>query len=515
MLAQPVTFHQGADTFAPWFRCINRGRRQPMSFALLLLSLVAAHTPDDGPNSVAIKGVTVIDATGAPSKPGQTVVVVGGRIVAVGRAAEVKVPDGTTVIDGAGKFLIPGLWDMHVHFASPDYHALFVVNGVTGVRDMHAFFPDGTAAWRDATASGQILGPRIVMAYAIVDGPKPSWPSSLTAANAEEGRAAVRKLKEKKADFVKVYSMLSREAFLAIIDEAKKVGLPVDGHVPESVNAGDASDAGMRTMEHLYGLLVASSTDEDKLRAEVVGFIAGSDNARARGSVMQTQLKALESFSEAKAQALHARLAKNRTWQVPTLTVLRALAHLNDEQFTKDDRLKYMPPWFKNSWAGNTQALQRMTAMAPRMRLAYQHSLKTVTALHKAGVPILAGTDTTNPYCFPGFSLHDELALLVEAGLTPMEALQAATRGPAACLGLLDTLGTLEVGKRADLVLLDADPLTDIRHTLKINAVILGGKLLPRGELDAMLAKVAATYAPKDEKKDEDKGADKAKKDGR
>src|SRR5262249_14458981 len=157
-----------------------------------------------------------------------------------------------------------------------------------------------------------------------------------------------------------------------------------------SVSAGDASDAGMRTMEHLYGLLLACSTEETKLRAEVVSVIDSANNAQARSALMQTQFRALDSFSEEKAQALYAKLAKNRTMQVRTLTALRALASLDDAQFTKDERVKYMPSWFANSWAGNAQALKRMTAMAPRLRKVYEHGRKTVTALHKAGVPILA-----------------------------------------------------------------------------------------------------------------------------
>jgi imidazolonepropionase-like amidohydrolase len=463
-------------------------------FGLLPLPVLAGPVAKAAPVSLTITHVTVIDATGGPAQQDMTVVIEAGRIAKLGRSANISAPEGVRVIDGTGKFLIPGLWDMHVHIPTRDFLTLFVANGVTGVRDMHAFFPPQIFGWRKETADGTLLGPRIVATGALIDGPKPIWPGSLTAANADEGRKAVRTVKERGGDFVKVYTKLPREAFFAIADEAKKQGLTFAGHVPESVSALEASDAGQKSMEHLLGIAMACSAEEANLRKEIADAMAQGDVGVSFGAIRRVQAKALDSYSPTKAEALFARFAKNGTWQVPTLTVLRSIASLGDPQFTNDPRVKYMSAFVRNFWdPKNSPLVKSATAVdsASRKRI-YQEDVKLVRALHRAGVPILAGTDTTNPYCFPGFSLHDELALLVDAGLSPMEALQSATSGPARFLGQSDKLGTIEEKKEADLVLLEANPLDDIRNTQKIAAVIHQGKLLDRAALDKLLADVEA-----------------------
>jgi imidazolonepropionase-like amidohydrolase len=459
--------------------------------------LAAAEEPTTKP--LVIANVTVIDGTDGPAQPGMTVILHGGKIQAVGKQGDVKLPAEAQVIDGTGKFLIPGLWDMHVHLVNEDYLKLFVVNGVTGIREMHAFFPEGILGMRKAVAEGKMVGPRIVAAYAIVDGPNPVWPSSLTAKNAEEGRKAVQTLKSKGADFVKVYSKLPREAYLAIAAEAKQQNLAFAGHVPESVRAREAAEVGQRTMEHLYGVWNASSTQEEKLRQELLQVMEGQGGAAGNVAMtmIRNQVKAIETTDAAKRAALLKLFAERKTYQVPTLTVLRAIASLDKEEFTKDERLKYMPNYITQMWSPTTVRSENLKKLLPASRRIYQEALHLVGAMHKAGVPILAGTDTTNPYCFPGFSLHDELALLVEAGLSPHAALQSATRLPAECLELEKECGTIAVGKRADVVLLDANPLQDIRHTKKIAGVCVAGRWLDRSALDAMLAKIAEANQPK------------------
>jgi imidazolonepropionase-like amidohydrolase len=472
-----------------------------LSRPLAVLSLLvwlgpagAAPAPEAAAKPLIITHVTVIDTAGGPSQPDMAVVVEGGRIRDLGKADRVPVPEGARVVDGTGKFLIPGLWDMHVHLAGPSYLPLFVANGVTGVREMHAFFPDLIFHYRRQARDGTLVGPRIVAAGAMVDGPKPFWPGAYAAADADEGRKAVQALKKRGADFVKVYTKLPRPAFLAIVDEARHQGLPVAGHVPESVSAAEASDLGMRSMEHLYGIGLACSADEEKLRAEEVEALARVDNAALGRLVRRTAIKALDSYREDKARALFARFVKNGTWQVPTLTVLHSLASLDDETFTHDPRLKYVPSYLRTFLDPASGKAKFTPEALANEKLIYRKTCELVKAMHRSGVPILAGTDTTNPYCFPGFSLHDELALLVEqGGFTPLEALQAATRDPARFLDLEKELGTVEKGKAADLVLLDADPLRDIKNTQKIAAVVLGGKLLDRPELDRMLAEAEGT----------------------
>lgn len=473
-----------------------------LTFMTLLLTFMpcflVAQEPNKKPQpAIIISNVTVIDGTDGPEQPGMTVVLREGKIQALGKRTEMKLPGDALEIDGTGKFLIPGLWDMHVHLAHEDYLKLFVANGVTGIREMHAFFPDGILAMRKAVAEGKTLGPRIVAAYAIVDGPNPSWPSSLVAKDAEEGRKAVQTLKSKGADFVKVYSKLPREAYLAIAEEAKKQNLPFAGHVPESVSAKEAAELGQRTMEHLYGIWNASSSQEEELRKQVVQLQQDTTPVAGWASTMiRNQVKAIESTDAAKRKALLALFAKQKTYQVPTLVILRVLAMLDKEEVTKDERVKYMPTYIRQMWSPTDNRTRGLSFLLPSSRRIYAEALKIIGEMHKAGVPILAGTDCTNPYSFPGFSLHDELALLVEAGLPPKAALQSATRLPAECLGLAHECGTITVGKRADVVLLDANPLSDIRNTKRIAGVCVAGRWLERKALDEMLLKIEQANQP-------------------
>jgi imidazolonepropionase-like amidohydrolase len=297
------------------------------------------------------------------------------------------------------------------------------------------------------------------------------------------------------ADFVKVYTKLPREAYLAIADEAKKQGLPLAGHLPESVSAAEASDLGQKSIEHLTGVELACSDREDELRHKAIATLAKADNQVAMELLGRIDVQAADSFSDKKARALYSRFVRNGTWQVPTLTVLRSFVSLDDPKFTGDPRVKYMSPSLSSYWS----LMKLPPKTAAMVKRAYKRATGRVRAMHQAGVPFLAGTDTPGvPYVFPGFSLHDELALLVaEGGFTPLEALQAATVDPARFLGREKDLGTVQPGKLADVVLLDADPLADIHNTTKIAAVVANGRLLRRRELDRMLADVEASNKKK------------------
>jgi imidazolonepropionase-like amidohydrolase len=343
---------------------------------------------------------------------------------------------------------------------------------------------------REEIMAERLLGPRIVAAGRVVRGPKPAH-GTIAAANEAEGRQVVNSLKERGADFVKVL-WVPRNAYFAIADEAKKQGIPFAGHVPDAVTAMEASDAGQRSIEHLSGILLSCSTREEELRNEMIEAIMKPEQSISeRRARRLTTAKALDTFSEQKASVLFAHLAKNCTWQVPTLTMKRAFAFKNDEGFTDDARLKYIPRFMRDWW--KKSHARKLTAEEDAERkMVFRKALELVGAMHQAGVPFMAGADAPMPYVFPGFSLHDELALLVQAGFTPMEALQTATRNPAEFLGKLDELGTIEEAKLADLVLLDANPLQDIRNTQRIAGVVVAGKYLPRSELDKMLAQVEA-----------------------
>lgn len=439
------------------------------------LCLFVAKIPNHTEAPIVFTHVTIIDVTGAAPRRDTTVMINGDRISAIGD--NLPVPAGAQVVDATGKFLIPGLWDMHVHWYVRDMFTLFIANGVTGVRQM--FGNSDLLRWRDQIAKGSLLGPRMVVASPIIDGPQPIWPNSIAVRNEDEGRKAVRRVKQWGADFVKVYALLPRDAYFAIADEAKQQGMTFVGHVPNAVSPAEASDVGQKSIEHLTGILIASSDKETELRDKLVK----ADSPEARGRVQTT---ALETYDEKKAADLVARLAKNQTWQCPTLIVLRSSAYHGDESFRRDGRLRYIPRLLQQRW--NLRATNRSGGDNAVEKKVLQKQFEIVGVMQKAGVSILAGTDTGNPYCFPGFSLHEELALLVIAGLTPVEALRSATLNPAKFFGLDQTLGTIEQGKIADLVLLDANPLLDIRNTQRINAVVSNGRLFDRKALDKLLA---------------------------
>lgn len=442
--------------------------------------------------SFAFTNVTVIDATGAPPQPKMTVVVADGRITGIGKAGQLKVPEGVSAIDATGRFLIPGLWDMHVHIWDKDMlFPVYVANGITGVRDMGGVL-EPWVKWRAQIAAGELQGPRPVIGGKIIDGFKPFFYFFVEANSVEQGRAAVRSLKEKGADFIKVYDRLPTEIYFAIVDEARRHKLSFAGHVPAGVKASEASRAGQKSIEHLTGIALEASTDETKLRAEAIkalsearqdGLKSEEVRARIRRAYQLSRNAPLETYSEEKAKRLFTLLRRNRTWQVPTLVVRE---DFGDEatRRTIASHLKYFPPYVRGMILPEGEATDEERV---KNRRHFQKEIEIVRAMHRAGVRFMAGADAPNPYSVPGFGLHDELALLVEAGFTPLEALQTATRNPAEFLGQLDSHGTIERGKIADLVLLEADPLADINNTRKIAAVVLGGKLLSKLQLKEML----------------------------
>jgi imidazolonepropionase-like amidohydrolase len=454
-------------------------KRYALAILLLLPSLLSAQP-------IAIRDVTIVDAQGGPPQPGMTVLIDGERIAAVGRMNEIGIPEKAQAVNATGKFLVPGLWDMHVHGYDVRFLPLYLANGVTGVRVMAGEPP--FLKQRREIAEGTLSGPRMMLAGAIVDGPKPFWPGSIAVATAAQGRDAVRRTQEEGYDFVKVYTTLPREAFLAIADEAKKRGIPFAGHVPNAVRAAEASDAGMKSIEHLLGMLLAVSSAEEEVRAEFAAAARMAPGGERAARFRRASAQALETYDQGRAAALFARLKANGTWQVPTFTLLHAEATLGEPALAADPRLRFMPAWVRNLWSSD----QRLKSITPESQAQakrfFDKRLALVGEMHRAGVGILAGSDVLNPYCFPGFSLHDELEWLVKAGLSPLAALQVATRNPAVFLERTKDFGAVEKGKIADLVLLDADPVQDIRNTRRISAVIANGKMFARKDLDRMLA---------------------------
>jgi hypothetical protein len=338
-----------------------------------------------------------------------------------------------------------------------------------------------TIRLRDQIRAGKLLGPRIVAAGRPIDGPQPFWPGSITATDADDGRRAVAVALAEGSDFIKVYSLLPREAFFGVASESKRRHVQFEGHTPESVTALEASNAGMHSMEHLYGILRMCSP---KFKQPVNVFTD-------RATSIRNNTLWLKTFDPKLAAGLFALLKKNRTYQCPTLTVLYWLYHPEDTHKDMQYRFDYMPAGLRSRFeSGRLERMQKWKAPDFQLETAmFKRALALVGGMNKAGVPILAGTDVTNPYCFPGFGLHDEMHWLVRAGLTPYEALRSATLTPAEFLGKEKWLGTLEAGKLADCVLLDANPLADIDNASKIAAVVADGRFLDRPALHKLMPK--------------------------
>ncbi len=424
--------------------------------------------------------VTVIDATGAPPKPDMTVIVKGDRIAALDKTANLDVPENAHVVDATGKFLIPGLWDMHVHWWNKNFLALFTANGVTGIRMMWGV-PEHHK-WREEISAGKLIGPRMVISSPIAPGPKPGRDYFPAGSDEDEGRRFVRKVKKEGADLVKVGNYIPRDAYFAMADEAKKQGIPFAGHVPLSVRAAEASDAGQQSIEHCpFVMMACSSEGEEELRKKL------------KETTRRWKLLADITYSEKKAAELFARFVKNSTWVCPTLLVWHGKLFRDEEDLANDPRLKYIPLSTRDTWKNRVRVYLATGEGRANLKKLCEKHLAIVGAMRDAGVGLLAGTDTPIAYCFPGFGLHDELAVFVQAGLSPMEALQTATRNPAKFFGKLDSMGTIEQGKIADLVLLEANPLQDISNTQKIAAVVVGGRIFDKTALQKMLAQIEAT----------------------
>lgn len=408
--------------------------------------------------SLAITHVTIVDTNGGASRTDATVVIRDGRIATIGAA----VLGGVKVVDGRGKFLIPGLWDMHVHLCWTKATALplLIANGVTGVRDLGGTLGE-IDAWRTKIAAGLIVGPRIDRAGPILNGQKFNV-YQMVSGNADETRGVVHALKEAGADFIKVHRRMPRDSYFAAIDEAKKQGLDLVGHIPMTVTPEEASDAGQATIEHVATLF------------EGTFAVATKDQKLA---------DALRQWRDASADALFARFAKNHTVFDPTLS-----PYNKPYDKTPGTRSRYVALSMRREAEKRPKP---STAELEDSNAVYSEFAKVVGQANRDGVTIVAGTDIAADRV-PGFTLHDELSALVDAGLTPLQALQAATLNAARVLHKTADFGSADVGKVADLVLLDGDPLSDIRNTQRIFAVIVGGKLFRRADLDRLLREAEA-----------------------
>ena len=481
------------------------GRPRLAGALLALLSLSAPGwlgAQAAGGPSLVIAGAVVIDVRSGAQRPGSTVVVRGNRIVAVVPDSEFRVPRGVARVDAGGRYLVPGLWDMHVHTAAitmipgQEFEAnaayvfpLFLAHGVTGIRDMSGKL-ETLRRWRDSVARGLRLGPRMVVTGRKVGGALPVVPGGPhPVRTAADVRRSVRLLREHGADFVKVDG-LPVSLYPVLFEAARAEGLRVAGHVPPWIGLGELADDGIWTAEHLQGVFLDASTRRRELlrREQWARTWWGRLLIRLRlWNIRETQRRdrrtVVDTWSDSAVQVLAARLRRNGTWETPTLIGLRDIAG-EPPATPREDQLPYRLPFH------DKKVLDESDVDIPNVKKRLDLYYRAAGALAREGVPLLAGSDMPGTRRVPGFSLIEELEELERAGLTPLQALEAATLNPARALGFADSLGTIEPGKLADLVLLDRNPLEGARNLRTVWAVVVNGRFLGRAELDRMLSDV-------------------------
>lgn len=436
---------------------------------------------------LALAHVTIVDVESGALHADQTVLIHGGRIAWTGPAAQARIPAGARVVDATGKYAIPGLWDMHVH-TSREGRALhfwpqFLAYGVTGVREMGSYL-DSLQYWRARARQPGSGAPRIIYSSPMLDGNPPAWRHGYGVADFAAAVAAVDTMAALGFDFLKVYVRLPREAYFAIARRARERGIPFAGHVPETVTPLEASDAGQRSLEHMDERVYLACVPDGLARLDA--YLAARQAGAPADSVNAAEGRAIEALltgaNPENCRPMLERMVANGTWITPTLVVSRGLNPT--PEMMADPRIRYVPPGLAQRWASRRRSDEeadvdrRINAQMERM----------AGLLQAAGVGILAGTDASDEaWVFAGSGLHDELALLVDAGLTPLQALRAATLNPARYLGAADSMGTVAAGRVADLVLLDANPLDDIRNSMRIFAVVHAGRLIGAAERERLL----------------------------
>lgn len=439
---------------------------------------------------------TVIDVENGNLLKHHEVVVGGNKIIAVRPNSKLKLRKDSRIINAKGKYVIPGLWDMHVHVVEEGegyqwQFPLFIANGIIGFREMwgnrnvidsiRREMQKGTMPFFHFKASGHIL-----------DGKKVFWEGSLSAGDTTTALRLVDSLINAKVDFIKIYSFLEPEVFDVVAKKCREKNVQFAGHVPHRVWLTTASESGMASMEHLYGFLVEACSFPDSAmklkRNNTDNFESGMEPKVRIMKARASEKFMLDMFSESRMRAIAIVLKRNNTYIVPTVVTNRGGYFSNDPSFTNDARLKYLSPQAREEWKEETASdIKKNTSEDwQNKRKRYEVEKTIIKILWQEKVPILAGTDSYNSYAFPGFSLHDEMALFVEFGMTPLDALRSATINPVKYFKMTDSLGTIEPGKRADMVLLNANPLTKITNTKNIYAVMVNGKLFNSADLDKL-----------------------------
>jgi imidazolonepropionase-like amidohydrolase len=454
--------------------------------------------------AICIQNITTVDPTDG-ARDAQTVIIKDGKILKVAPTAELKLSEKNQIIDGTGKFLIPGLWDAHVHFAYMDYLAprmfdLFLLYGITSVRDTGGEIMF-VKKWKDAALANPTDAPRVMIAGPLIDGMPNVYdgsdpghpPLSIGSGSVEALEKLVHKLDSLDVDFLKAYEMLTPEQYYKLMEMAKRLGYKVTGHVPLSMDVTGASNAGLNSMEHMRNMELSCASNAEELLIQRHAMLKKGRNmpgGELRSSIHAAQREtAVTNYDEKKADEIIQVLLKNQTWQIPTLTLNTSQARPPYARPEWQESFEYLPDTTRDRWRAILKAGEARPASPFRQNYS-KWMMNMAGKIHKAGVPMMAGTDTPIAFLTPGLSLHEELASLVEAGLSPQEALKTATVNPAAYFGMENELGSLRETQWADLLILSANPLVDIRNTQRIEGVIKQGKFFGKNELDSIKSRL-------------------------
>ena len=449
--------------------------------------------------TLLLRNISLVDLAIGELRPGTDILVRNGRIEAVG--TDLSAPDALE-LDGAGRYGVPGLFDMHVHSLrlSPELtHPLYIAAGVTAVRDMGGCLGEYDSwvacavdkrEWHRAVEAGEMVGPRLDQVSSLaIDGGKEipaGWDPALGAVDAGGARQRVAHDAARGIDFLKPYSLLSREGYFALIESAREKGMYLAGHKPLAVSGMEAVAAGQRSIEHAFLFIWECYPGIEGLRK--------LEEIRA-AYTHKTRRKMIEQHDAQQCAALQAAMVASGTAFVPTHTTRKLDAYSLDPEYRNDPRLKYVPAPLRTIWLADANGMAERAGDEgySSYRDFYEFGIEQTGRAHAAGVTVLAGTDAPDSFAFPGFGLHDELGHLSQAGLSPLDVLRTATVEPARFLGLEGEAGVIAAGARADIVLLRENPLSDIEAVRSVDTVVLAGRVYDRDRLDAILSQAEGT----------------------
>lgn len=456
--------------------------------------------------AICIENINTIDPSDG-LQTNQTLIIKDGKIHKIAPSQTLRLAKSNQIIDGSGKYVIPGLWDAHVHFAyiedlAPRMFDLFLAYGITSVRDTGGKL-EFVKKWKDKALADPKKAPRVKIAGPLLDGMPNVYdgsddrhpPLSVGLNSVETLAAQIHELEKEGVDLLKAYEMLSPEQFAMVTKLGKEKGLKVTGHVPLSMDVISASNAGLNSMEHLRNLELSCASNSDELLAERKQLLA--DGANDAGGTLRSRIhsaqreKAIKNYDEKRADEVLQVLAKNQTWQIPTLALNSSFVRKPFEGPAFQKSFAYLPDTLEEQWKKGIEAFAKVE-VSPFRKQYNTWTFNMVAKVHEAKIDMMAGTDCPIFFLTPGLSLHEELAVLVEAGLSPLEALKTATLNPARYFNLEKELGSIKENMWADLLILDANPLEDIKNTQQIHAVFREGEHYDRERLDGILDKLDA-----------------------